>query len=205
VLIIGVFEQLFAPRQTTEKPIVGAQVFNINFVFSLRQRGEKMKTPKVAVIMGSDSDFDVVKKCLIALERFGIEFDVQVISAHRNPQKIFNYAETAEENGLELFIAAAGKAAHLPGVIAGITPLPVIGIPIQTSFQGGLDSLLSIVQMPSGVPVATVAVNGAENAGILAAQMLSIKYPEIREKMKAYKILLNDEVVAKNEKIQGIL
>ncbi|MGD9474185.1 MAG: 5-(carboxyamino)imidazole ribonucleotide mutase [Eubacteriaceae bacterium] len=164
-----------------------------------------MKTPKVAVIMGSDSDFDVVKKCLIALERFGIEFDVQVISAHRNPQKIFNYAETAEENGLELFIAAAGKAAHLPGVIAGITPLPVIGIPIQTSFQGGLDSLLSIVQMPSGVPVATVAVNGAENAGILAAQMLSIKYPEIREKMRAYKILLNDEVVAKNEKIQGIL
>ena len=162
-------------------------------------------TPKVAVIMGSDSDFDVVKKCLIALERFGIEYDVQVISAHRNPQKIFEYAATAEERGIEVFIGAAGKAAHLPGVIAGITPLPVIGIPIQTSFQGGLDSLLSIVQMPSGVPVATVAVNGAENAGILAAQMLSIKYPEIREKMKAYKILLNDEVVAKNEKVQKIL
>jgi 5-(carboxyamino)imidazole ribonucleotide mutase len=164
-----------------------------------------MSTPKVAVIMGSDSDFEVVKKCLIALERFGIDYDVQVISAHRNPQKIFEYASTAEERGIELFIGAAGKAAHLPGVIAGITPLPVIGIPIQTSFQGGLDSLLSIVQMPSGVPVATVAVNGAENAGILAAQMLSIKYPEIREKMKAFKILLNDEVIAKNEKIQEIL
>ncbi|KNZ40375.1 5-(carboxyamino)imidazole ribonucleotide mutase [Acetobacterium bakii] len=164
-----------------------------------------LDTPKVAVIMGSDSDFDVVKKCLIALERFGIEYDVQVISAHRNPQKIFEYATTAEERGIEVIIGAAGKAAHLPGVIAGITPLPVIGIPIQTSFQGGLDSLLSIVQMPAGVPVATVAVNGAENAGILAAQMLSIKYPEIREKMKAYKILLNDEVVAKNEKVQEIL
>ncbi|PKM60290.1 MAG: 5-(carboxyamino)imidazole ribonucleotide mutase [Firmicutes bacterium HGW-Firmicutes-4] len=164
-----------------------------------------MSTPKVAVIMGSDSDFDIVKKCLIALEKFGIEYDVQVISAHRNPHKIFEYATTAEERGIEVFIAAAGKAAHLPGVIAGITPLPVIGIPIQTSFQGGLDSLLSIVQMPSGVPVATVAVNGAENAGILAAQMLSIKYPEIRDKMKAFKIQLNDEVVAKNEKVQEIL
>ncbi|MDD3306619.1 MAG: 5-(carboxyamino)imidazole ribonucleotide mutase [Acetobacterium sp.] len=164
-----------------------------------------MSTPKVAVIMGSDSDFDIVKKCLIALEKFGIEYDVQVISAHRNPHKIFEYASTAEAREIEVFIAAAGKAAHLPGVIAGITPLPVIGIPIQTSFQGGLDSLLSIVQMPSGVPVATVAVNGAENAGILAAQMLSIKYPEIREKMKAFKIQLNDEVVAKNEKVQEIL
>ncbi|MDO4287943.1 MAG: 5-(carboxyamino)imidazole ribonucleotide mutase [Eubacterium sp.] len=161
--------------------------------------------PKVAVIMGSDSDFDVVKKCLIALERFGIEYDAEVISAHRNPEKIFSYARSAEDNGIELIIGAAGKAAHLPGVIAGITPLPVIGIPIQTSFQGGLDSLLSIVQMPSGVPVATVAVNGAENAGILAAQMLSIKYPEIREKMKAYKETLNDEVLAKNEKLQAML
>ncbi|MBU4540825.1 5-(carboxyamino)imidazole ribonucleotide mutase [uncultured Acetobacterium sp.] len=164
-----------------------------------------MSTPKVAVIMGSDSDFEVVKKCLIALEKFGIDYDVQVISAHRNPQKIFEYASTAEARDIEVFIAAAGKAAHLPGVIAGITPLPVIGIPIQTSFQGGLDSLLSIVQMPSGVPVATVAVNGAENAGILAAQMLSIKYPQIREKMKAFKIQLNDEVVAKNQKVQEIL
>ncbi|MEG1431698.1 MULTISPECIES: 5-(carboxyamino)imidazole ribonucleotide mutase [Eubacterium] len=161
--------------------------------------------PKVAVIMGSDSDFDIVKKCLIALEKFDIEYDAQVISAHRNPDKIFDYARNAEDNGIELIIGAAGKAAHLPGVIAGMTPLPVIGIPIQTSFQGGLDSLLSIVQMPSGVPVATVAVNGAENAGILAAQMLSIKYPQIREKMKAYKVALNDQVIEKNANLQKML
>lgn len=161
--------------------------------------------PKVAVIMGSDSDFDIVKKCLIALEKFDIEYDAQVISAHRNPDKIFDYARNAEANGIELIIGAAGKAAHLPGVIAGMTPLPVIGIPIQTSFQGGLDSLLSIVQMPSGVPVATVAVNGAENAGILAAQMLSIKYPQIREKMKVYKVALNDQVIEKNANLQKML
>ncbi|MGL4606500.1 MAG: 5-(carboxyamino)imidazole ribonucleotide mutase [Eubacteriaceae bacterium] len=164
-----------------------------------------LETPKVAVVMGSDSDFEVVKKCLGALNKFDVEYEVQVISAHRNPQRIFEYANTAEERGIELIIAAAGKAAHLPGVIAGITTLPVIGIPIQTSFQGGLDSLLSIVQMPSGVPVATVAVNGAENAGILAAQMLSIKYPQVREKMKAFKIQMNDEVLEKNKKIQEIL
>ena len=164
-----------------------------------------MKKPKVAVIMGSDSDLEVVKKALKVLEKFEIEVDVQVISAHRNPEILFDYASKAEEKGIELFIAAAGKAAHLPGVIAGITPLPVIGIPIQTSFQGGMDSLLSIVQMPSGVPVATVAVNGAENAGILAAQILSVKYPELREKIKNYKIELNDEVVAKNRKIQNLI
>lgn len=161
--------------------------------------------PKVAVIMGSDSDYGVVEKCFKALERFGIEYDAQVISAHRNPDKIFDYAKNAEDNGIELFIAAAGKAAHLPGVIAGLTPLPVIGIPIKTSLQGGMDSLLSIVQMPSGVPVATVAVDGAENAGILAAQILSVKYPEIRTAMKEYKVVLNDEVLAKNEKLQKLI
>jgi 5-(carboxyamino)imidazole ribonucleotide mutase len=161
--------------------------------------------PKVAVVMGSDSDFDIVKKCLIILEKFDIDYDAEVISAHRNPEKIFEFARNAEANGIEVIIGAAGKAAHLPGIMAGITPLPVIGIPIQTSFQGGLDSLLSIVQMPSGVPVATVAVNGAENAGILAAQMLSIKYPEIRQKMKAYKATLNDQVIEKNKKLQTML
>lgn len=161
--------------------------------------------PKVAVVMGSDSDFDIVKKCLIILEKFDIDYDAEVISAHRNPEKIFDFARNAEANGIEVIIGAAGKAAHLPGIMAGITPLPVIGIPIQTSFQGGLDSLLSIVQMPSGVPVATVAVNGAENAGILAAQMLSIKYPEIRQKMKAYKATLNDQVIEKNKKLQTML
>lgn len=158
--------------------------------------------PKIAIIMGSDSDFEVVKKSLKSLEIFGIESDTRVISAHRNPDLIFEFVRSAEEEGIELFIAAAGKAAHLPGVVAGLTPLPVIGIPIQTSMMGGLDSLLSIVQMPSGVPVATVAVNGAENAGILAAQILSVKYPEIREKMKEYKVALNNEVIEKNKKLQ---
>ncbi len=160
---------------------------------------------KVAVIMGSDSDFEVVKKCLTALERFDIDYEVEVISAHRNPEKLFQYASTAEERGIEVIIGAAGKAAHLPGVIAGMTPLPVIGIPIKTSFQGGLDSLLSIVQMPSGVPVATVAVNGAENAGILAAQILSVKYPELRIKMKQYKEELDDAVKAKNDNLHKLM
>jgi len=161
--------------------------------------------PKVAVIMGSDSDYEVVSKCLVALKRFGIDYDAEVISAHRSPDRIFDFAKHAEENGIELIIGAAGKAAHLPGVIAGMTVLPVIGIPIKTSFQGGLDSLLSIVQMPSGVPVATVAVNGAENAGILAAQILSVKYPEIRQKVKEYKKLIKDQVTEKNEKLQKLL
>lgn len=161
--------------------------------------------PKVAVVMGSDSDFDVVKKTLITLERFDIDYDAMVISAHRNPLKLFHFAEDAEKNGYEVIITAAGKAAHLAGVIAGITPLPVIGIPIKTSFQGGLDSLLSIVQMPSGVPVATVAVNGSENAAVLAAQILSVKYPEIREKVKAYKEELNEEVTEKNEHLHKLM
>ena len=160
---------------------------------------------KVAVIMGSVSDYDVVKKCLNALERFDIDYEAEVISAHRNPEKLFDYASGAEARGIEVIIGAAGKAAHLPGVIAGMTPLPVIGIPIKTSFQGGMDSLLSIVQMPSGVPVATVAVNGAENAGILAAQILSVKYPELRAKMKAYKSELNDAVKEKNDNLHKLM
>lgn len=160
---------------------------------------------KVAVIMGSDSDFDVVKKCLIILEKFKVDYEAEVISAHRNPDKLFQYAKTAMDRGIEVIIGAAGKAAHLPGVIAGITTLPVIGIPIQTSFQGGLDSLLSIVQMPAGVPVATVAVNGAENAGILAVQILAGKYPDLRDELIAYKQILNEEVQEKNVRVHELL
>ncbi|NLN97710.1 MAG: 5-(carboxyamino)imidazole ribonucleotide mutase [Eubacteriaceae bacterium] len=160
---------------------------------------------KVAVIMGSDSDFDVVKKCLIILEKFKVDYEAEVISAHRNPDKLFQYAKTAMDRGIEVIIGAAGKAAHLPGVIAGITTLPVIGIPIQTSFQGGLDSLLSIVQMPAGVPVATVAVNGAENAGILAVQILAGKYPDLRDELIAYKQRLNEEVQEKNVRVHELL
>ncbi|MGN0193939.1 MAG: 5-(carboxyamino)imidazole ribonucleotide mutase [Pseudoramibacter sp.] len=160
---------------------------------------------KVAVIMGSDSDFDVVKKCIDMLKKFKVDVDVRVISAHRNPRELAAFAQTAEEQGFEVIIAAAGKAAHLPGVIAGSTPLPVIGIPIKTSLEGGMDSLFSIVQMPTGIPVATVAVNGAANAAILAVQILSVKYPELRQAIKDYKRELDEEVKAKNAKVQALL
>ena len=130
---------------------------------------------------------------------------MQVISAHRNPDQIFDYVRSAEDNGIEIIIGAAGKAAHLPGIMAGLTTLPVIGIPIKTSFEGGLDSLLSIVQMPSGVPVATVAVDGSQNAAILAAQILALKYPELKKKLEDFKKQLNDEVVEKNRRLHAQL
>jgi len=150
------------------------------------------------VIMGSDSDFPVVEKGYNILKTFGVEVDIRVLSAHRTPHIAIEYAMSAEENGIEVIIGAAGKAAHLPGVLAGVTPLPVIGLPIKSSTMDGLDSLLSIVQMPSGVPVATVAINGAENAALLAIQMLSIKYPELRTKMKAYKKEMGEKVLEKD-------
>jgi 5-(carboxyamino)imidazole ribonucleotide mutase len=142
---------------------------------------------KVAIVMGSKSDAEVMQKAADALDEFSIENQTFVISAHRNPQGVFDFASQAEANGYELIIAGAGMAAHLPGVIAGITPLPVIGIPTKSAALSGMDSLLSIVQMPSGVPVATVAIDGARNAGILAAQILSVKYPELRDAVKKHK------------------
>lgn len=160
---------------------------------------------KIAIIMGSDSDFPVVEKGLNILKDFGVEADVRVLSAHRTPHLAIEYAMKAEENGIELIMGCAGKAAHLPGVLAGVTPLPVIGLPIKSSTMDGLDSLLSIVQMPSGVPVATVAINGAENAALLAIQILSVKYPELREKMKAYKETMAIKVLEKDAKLQSML
>ena len=160
------------------------------------------KTPSVAVVMGSDSDFPVLKSCIRLLKEFGIKTEVIVCSAHRTPQKAAEYASNAEKNGIEVIIAAAGKAAHLPGVLAAFTPLPVIGIPIKSSTMDGLDSLLSIVQMPSGIPVATVAIDGADNAAILAAQILSGAHPELREKMKEYKKELARKVEQKNTELQ---
>src|SRR6056297_4221132 len=130
---------------------------------------------KIAVLMGSDSDYEVVKKGLDILKDFDVEYEARVISAHRTPDRALEFARGAAGNGFDVIIGAAGKAAHLPGVLAGVTTLPVIGLPIKSSTMDGLDSLLSIVQMPSGVPVATVAINGAKNAGLLAVQMLSIK------------------------------
>lgn len=157
---------------------------------------------KVAILMGSDSDFPIVERCINILKKFGVEVKARVLSAHRTPHLAVEFAMNAEKNGVEVIIGAAGKAAHLPGVIAGVSNLPVIGIPIKSSTMDGLDSLLSIVQMPSGIPVATVAIDGAENAGLLAVQMLSIKYPELREKMRQYKADMAEAVVQKDRSIQ---
>ena len=160
---------------------------------------------KVAIIMGSDSDFPVVQGTYDVLREFGVEVDCRVMSAHRTPDRAINFAKNADNEGFEVIIGAAGKAAHLPGVLAGCSVLPVIGLPIKSSTMDGLDSLLSIVQMPSGVPVATVAINGALNAGLLALQILSIKYPEIKEKLYAYKSEMAEKVEKKDANLQTML
>jgi 5-(carboxyamino)imidazole ribonucleotide mutase len=163
-----------------------------------------MKTPKVALIMGSDSDFETVKPCIKRLKSFGIETVVRIISAHRTPEEAKEFASNALENGFDCIIAAAGKAAHLPGVLAAFTTLPVIGLPIKSSTMDGLDSLLSIVQMPSGIPVATVAINGSDNAAILACQILALRYEELGEKLKAFKLEMKKSVEEKDAKIQAM-
>lgn len=160
------------------------------------------KDAKVAVIMGSDSDLSVMKNCIKILKYFQIDCDVMVCSAHRTPDKASEFAKNAEANGIDVIIAAAGKAAHLPGVLAAYTPIPVIGVPIKSSTMDGLDSLLSIVQMPSGIPVATVAIDGAENAALLAVQILSVAYNGLRLKMIEYKKSLEEKVEKKNAELQ---
>jgi 5-(carboxyamino)imidazole ribonucleotide mutase len=152
---------------------------------------------KVGILMGSDSDLPIMQEAAGILQDLGIEHEVKIISAHRSPQLAIDYAKGAEAAGTEVIIAGAGGAAHLPGVIAAFTSIPVIGVPIKSASLNGLDSLLSIVQMPSGVPVATVSVNGAKNAGILAAQILSVKYPEIRQKIKEFKAKLAKDIETK--------
>lgn len=161
--------------------------------------------PKVAVIMGSKSDFNVVKPAVSVLKSFGVETEVRVISAHRTPEEAHNFSTRAIDNGTEVIICAAGKAAHLGGVIAANTTLPVIGLPVKTDMMGGLDSLLSIVQMPSGIPVATVGVNGGENAGLLALQIIGIKYPEIASKLADYKKKMKDKINADDTALQDEL
>lgn len=163
-----------------------------------------MTKPLVGIVMGSDSDLPVMKGAADVLKQFGIESEVVISSAHRVPDKTAQYAKTAEERGLEVIIAAAGMAAHLPGVIAAFTTLPVIGVPIQSGALAGTDALYAIVQMPPGIPVATMAINGAKNAGIFAAQILSVKYPEIRERLKMYKQQLADEVNTKADKLNRL-
>ena len=159
--------------------------------------------PKVALIMGSDSDFEKLKGCISKLKEFKIEVDVNVISAHRTPDKAAEFSKNAAANGIEVIIAAAGMAAHLGGVLAAHTTLPVIGIPIESTLQG-MDALLATVQMPPGIPVATVGINNGTNAAILAAQMLSLKYDYLKDMLNADKQKMLDGVNKKDEKIKQL-
>lgn len=157
---------------------------------------------KVAIVMGSNSDLPVVKGAIDKLKQFGVEYEARVISAHRTPQAAEEFAKGAEDRGVSVIIAAAGKAAHLGGVIAAYTTLPVIALPIKSSLMDGLDSLLSMVQMPSGIPVATVAVNGADNAGILAVQMLALSDKSLSDKLKQFKSDMAKAVEEKDKALQ---
>lgn len=157
---------------------------------------------KVAVIMGSDSDLPVVKSAIAVLRNFGVDYEVRVMSAHRTPDAAANFSKTAKENGFGVIIAAAGKAAHLGGGLAGHTILPVIGIPIKSSTLDGLDALLATVQMPSGIPVATVAIDGAANAALLAIQMLALSDEGLSQKLADYKIQMAEGVAAKDAALQ---
>lgn len=159
---------------------------------------------KVGIVMGSDSDMPVMAKAAEILDEMGIEYEMTIISAHREPDIFFQWAKAAEEKGFKVIIAGAGKAAHLPGMCAAIFPMPVIGIPMKTSDLGGVDSLYSIVQMPSGIPVATVAINGGTNAGILAAKILAASDSELLERLKKYSEDLKNDVVKKAEKLDEI-
>ena len=160
--------------------------------------------PKVGIIMGSDSDLKVMSKAAVMLEELGIEYEMTIISAHREPDVFFEYAKTAEEKGFKVIIAGAGMAAHLPGMCAAIFPMPVIGIPMHTTSLGGRDSLYSIVQMPSGIPVATVAINGGANAGLLAAKILATSDAALLQKLKDYAKELKEQVQAKDAKLQEV-
>ena len=157
---------------------------------------------KVGIVMGSDSDMPVMAQAAEFLTEMGIDYEMRIISAHREPDVFFAWAKGAKERGCSVIIAGAGKAAHLPGMCAALFPLPVIGIPMKTSDLGGLDSLYSIVQMPSGIPCATVAINGGKNAGILAAKILAVSDPELLAKLEAYTEKMKNDVMKKDEKLQ---
>ena len=159
---------------------------------------------KAAIVIGSDSDMPVMAQAADVLEKLGVDFEITVISAHREPDIFFDYAKTAEARGVKVIIAGAGKAAHLPGMCAALFPMPVIGIPMKTSDLGGVDSLYSIVQMPSGIPVATVAINGGTNAGILAAKILSTSDEALLGRLKEYSENLKNDVVKKADKLEQI-
>ena len=162
------------------------------------------KMAKVAIVMGSDSDMPIMKKAAEFLDQMGIDFEMTIISAHREPDIFFEWAKGAKDRGVKVIIAGAGKAAHLPGMCAALFPMPVIGIPMKTSDLGGVDSLYSIVQMPSGIPVATVAINGGLNAGILAAKILATSDEKLLEKLEAYSEEMKQSVVEKAEKLDKV-
>jgi 5-(carboxyamino)imidazole ribonucleotide mutase len=159
---------------------------------------------QVGIVMGSDSDLKIMSQAADILDKFGITYEMNVISAHREPDVFFEWAKSAESKGIKVIIAGAGKAAHLPGMCAALFPMPVIGIPMKTSDLGGVDSLYSIVQMPSGIPVATVAINGGKNAGILAAKILAVSDPALLQKLKDYSTQMKEEVEAKDAKLKEI-
>ncbi len=163
-----------------------------------------MKKPTVGIIMGSDSDLLVMQDVGKALEDFGVPYEITVVSAHRTPDALYSYATKAISRGIKIIIAGAGGAAHLPGMTASMTALPVIGVPIKTKTMDGIDSLLSIAQMPPGVPVATVAVNGAKNAGLLAVQMLGMNDKKLQKRIVGYKKKMNKEVKVKADKLKKI-
>jgi 5-(carboxyamino)imidazole ribonucleotide mutase len=158
----------------------------------------------IGIIMGSDSDLPVMQQAADVLSLFGLSYEMAIVSAHRTPERMVNYAKTAHERGLRVIIAGAGGAAHLPGMVASLTPLPVIGVPVKSSNSlDGWDSILSILQMPNGVPVATVALNAAKNAGILAAQIIGSSDPQVMQRIVEYKKQMEKEVLEKNEKMQS--
>ncbi|MDF1611389.1 5-(carboxyamino)imidazole ribonucleotide mutase [Melioribacteraceae bacterium 09-Me] len=157
--------------------------------------------PEIGIIMGSDSDYPVMEKAIEVLKEFHVSFEVKIVSAHRTPKRMKEYAESAIEKGIKVIIAGAGGSAHLPGMTAAFTTLPVIGVPVQTKTLKGLDSLLSIVQMPAGVPVATVAIDGAKNAALLALQILAINNKKLQKKLVEYKLKMENEVIEKDKKL----
>ena len=159
---------------------------------------------KVGIVMGSDSDMPVMAKAAEILDKFGIDYEMTIISAHREPDIFFEWAKSAEEKEIKVIIAGAGKAAHLPGMCAALFPMPVVGIPMKTSDLGGVDSLYSIVQMPSGIPVATVAINGGAHAGILAAKILATSDAKLLAKLKSYSEEMKNDVVKKADKLESI-
>jgi 5-(carboxyamino)imidazole ribonucleotide mutase len=163
---------------------------------------QSTSTPEVGVIMGSDSDLPVMQAAADMLDELEVVYELTIVSAHRTPKRLYHYAEQATGRGLKVIIAGAGGAAHLPGMVAAITPLPVIGVPVKSASLSGQDSLLSIVQMPPGVPVATVAINGARNAGLLAAQILGVADLEVRARIDAFKQSLEAQVLEKAARVE---